>query len=152
MIPGMKTNTIGLILGGVLPAVLLGLSSVFQKTGNKAGIGAGPYLLVVGGVVLAVGLVLTAIQRDLTINWTSATHGAAGAALWAVGMACIATALGRYNAQLSQLVPLYNMNTLVAVGVGLIVLGEWQSVHPVKILAASALTIGGGVLAALSSR
>ena len=149
MISAMKANTIGLILGGVLPALLLGVSSVFQKTSNRAGIGAGPYLLVVGGVVLAIGLVLTAIQRDLTINWTSATHGAAGAALWALGMACIATALGRYNA---QLVPLYNMNTLVAVGVGLIVLAEWQTVHPVKILAASVLTIGGGVLAALSSR
>lgn len=148
----MKANTLGLLVGGVLPALFLGLSSVFQKTSNRAGIAAGPFLLVVGAVVLLVGLFLTVLQRDLTINWTSAAHGAAGAALWATGMACIATALGRYNAQLSQLVPLYNMNTLVAVGVGLVVLSEWQTVHPVKILAASALTIAGGILAALSTR
>ena len=152
MILIMKANTIGLLIGGVLPALLLGVSSVFQKTSNRAGIGAGPYLLIVGGVVLIAGVILTLIQRDLTINWTSATHGAAGAALWAAGMACIATALGRYNAQLSQLVPLYNMNTLVAVGIGLIALAEWQTVHPVKILAASVLTIGGGILAAFSTR
>ena len=63
-------------------------------------------------------------------------------------MACIAIALRRYNGQISQLVSLYNMNTLVAVLIGLILLSEWQTVNIVKIVASSVLIIVGGVLAA----
>jgi uncharacterized membrane protein len=148
----MKSNTLALLIGGVLPAFLLGLSSIFQKTGNRAGIGTGPYLVVVGVVVLVIGLVITLVQRDLSWNRTSVLHSALGALLWGGGMFCIATALGRYNAQISQLVPLYNMNTLVAVGVGLVALGEWKSVHPAMIAAATVFTIAGGIFAALSSR
>ncbi len=66
----MKANTLGLIVGGVLPALFLGLSSVFQKTSNRAGIAAGPFLRSRSG---------RAPRRpdpdsppaDLTINWTA---------------------------------------------------------------------------------
>ncbi len=33
----MKTNTLALLVGGLLPAVLFGVSGVFQKTSAKAG-------------------------------------------------------------------------------------------------------------------
>lgn len=148
----MKANLTALLLGGVLPAICFGLSGVFQKTANKEGIGTGPYLMIVGVTVVAVGALVTLVQRDLSVNLTSAVHTALCAALWAGGMMGIAMALGRYHGQLSQLVPLYNMNTLVAVGVSLVVLSEWKTVQPLMIVAASLLTIGGGVLAAFSSR
>ena len=148
----MKPNLTAILLGGVLPAICFGLSGVFQKTANRAGIGTGPYLMIVGATVVVVGVALTLAQRDLSINWTSAAHTSLCAALWASGMMGIAMALGRYDGQLSQLVPLYNMNTLVAVGVSLVFLSEWKTVQPAMIVAASVLTIGGGVLAAFSTR
>ncbi len=148
----MKSNLTPLLLGGVFPAICLGLSAVFQKTANRIGIGTGPYLMIIGTTVFAVGVIVTLVQRDLTISGPSATNTALCAALWSAGMVGIAMALGRYGGQLSQLVPLYNMNTLVAVGVSLVFLAEWKTVQPLMIVAASLLTIGGGVLAALSTR
>jgi hypothetical protein len=148
----MKMNSLAVLIGGVLPALLLGLSSIFQKTSAKAGIATGPFFIVVGVVVVLVGAVITALERDVTFNATSALHACIYGVLWASGIACIAVALRRYDAQISQLVPLYNMNTLVAVVVGLALLAEWQKVDSGKLLLATALTITGGILAAASAR
>jgi uncharacterized membrane protein len=144
----MKANTMALLLGGLLPAILFGVSGVFQKTSAKAGMGTGPYLMVIGFVVVVVGGVVAAVQRDATVNWTRASYACAYGLLWAAGIACIAVAVGRFDGQISQLVPLYNMNTLVAVAVGLVFLSEWRNVQVGLLLLATGLTIAGGVLAA----
>jgi uncharacterized membrane protein len=148
----MNKTTLGLLVGGLLPAVLFGLSSVFQKTSARAGIGTGPYLVVVGLVVTLVGVVVTVAQQDTTVNGTSCLHAIAYGALWASAIGCIALALSRYDAQISQLVPLYNMNTLVAVVAGLVVLAEWRDVQFGRLLAGAVLIFAGGVLAATSSK
>ncbi|MCB9143176.1 MAG: hypothetical protein H6646_12980, partial [Anaerolineales bacterium] len=56
----------------------------------------------------------------------------------------------RFDGQISQLVPLYNMNTLVAVLIGLVVLAEWRTVDPRKLAIAAILIVLGGILAARS--
>ena len=45
-------------------------------------------------------------------------------------------------------VSIYNMNTLVTVVIGLMVLSEWKNVQPVKLLVAALLITLGGILAA----
>jgi uncharacterized membrane protein len=79
-------------------------------------------------------------------------HGIAYGVLWSSGIACIAFALARYEARISQLVPLYNMNTVVAVLGGLVALSEWRSVLVGRLLLGAALTVAGGALAATSSK
>ncbi len=148
----MKANVAALLVGGLVPAFLFGVSAVFQKTSARAGIATGPYLVVIGLVVVAVGGVVTAVQGDAAVTWAGAAHACACGALWAAGVACIAVAVGRFDGQISQLVPLYNMNTLVAVAVGLIALSEWRNVQVGLLLPATALTVAGGVLAAASVR
>src|SRR5262249_39670279 len=118
----------------------------------KAGIGTGPFLIVVGVVVVLIGGIFTAVERDTTVNWASGLQAGAFGVLWASGIGCIAIALGRYEGQISQLVPLYNMNTLVAVVIGLVALSEWQTVQPGRLLLGAVLTVAGGVLAATSAR
>jgi uncharacterized membrane protein len=146
----MQKATVALLIGGLLPAVLFGISGVLQKTSAKAGIGTGPYLVVIGLVVVTVGLTVTVIQGDRTINLQSALNTCAYGLFWSSGIMCIALALGRYDARISQLVPLYNMNTLVAVGLGLLVLGEWKEVNSWQLLLGAGLAVAGGVLAATS--
>ena len=53
----MNDSMIGILLGGVAAAILLGVSGTFQKSSNLAGIGTGPYLVVTGLAVVAVGLI-----------------------------------------------------------------------------------------------
>jgi hypothetical protein len=148
----MSNATLALLIGGLLPAVCFGLSGAVQKVAAQAGIGTGPYLVVIGLVVAAVGGVVTAAGGDTTLSRAGGGYAALFGLLWATGVGSIAVALGRYDARISQLVPLYNMNTLVAVVVGLAALGEWQAVQPGRLLLATALTAAGGVLAATSAR
>ena len=148
----MSNSTLALLIGGLLPALCFGLSGAVQKVTAKAGIGTGPYLIVVGVVVVAAGVVVTAVDGDRTLTRAGGGYSVLFGVLWATGIGSIAVALGRYEGRISQLVPLYNMNTLVAVLVGLVAVGEWQAVQPGRVLLATALIIGGGVLAATSAR
>jgi uncharacterized membrane protein len=148
----IKGNVLSLLVGGLLPAILFGVSGVVQKTSTKAGIGTGPFLVVVGVVVVLIGGIFTAVERDTTVNWSSGFLAGVFGVLWASGIGSIAIALGRYEGQISQLVPLYNMNTLVAVVIGLVALSEWQTVQPGRLLLGAVLTVAGGVLAATSAR
>ena len=148
----MKNPMLAMLIGGVLPALLFGVSGVIQKACARTGIGTGPYLAIAGLVVAAVGLLFTIAERDATVNRAGLISTALFGACWASGIGCIAIALRRLGGQISQLVPLYNMNTLVAVLIGLVVLAEWRDVLWGRLLMASALIVAGGVLAASSSR
>ncbi|WP_152052914.1 hypothetical protein [Tautonia marina] len=148
----MKHSTLALLIGGLLPAVLFGVSGVMQKACARTGIGTGPYLVITGLAVLTIGGFLTLVDQEIAISRRSAAYTAVFGVFWAAGVGCIAIALQRFGGQISQLVPLYNMNTLIAVFIGLIVLAEWREVHWGRLLLASLLIISGGLLAATSSK
>lgn len=146
----MTDKHLALLIGGGVPALLLGLSGIFQKLGTNAGLATGPFLIGVGLTTAVVGAVFLMLEPDS--HWTSA--GALYTCLfgvaWAIATGCVGVALRRYGAQISQLVPLYNMNTLVAVLIGLVALGEWRTVSAPRALVAAVLIILGGVLASKS--
>jgi uncharacterized membrane protein len=143
----INDKTMAIVLGGLVPAVLFGVSGLFQKLNAKAGTGTGPFLIGVGVTVVLVGALFCLLERDLTVNGRGILATVLYGAVWAVGTGTIALAIRRYNGQISQLVPLYNMNTLVAVLIGLVVFAEWKTVNPLRILISSALIIAGGILA-----
>ncbi len=144
----MSARVIAILLGGVLPALLLGMTGVLQKLSTNARIGTGPFLIGVGVTTAIVGGVFMVLERDATIGQKSALYTILFGLVWATAIGCIAIALRRFDGQISQLVPLYNMNTLVAVLIGLVILGEWQTVDPRKLAVAAILIVIGGVLAA----
>jgi hypothetical protein len=78
----MSKHGLAILIGGLLPAVFLGLSGVLQKTASRAGIAPGPYLIVIGFVVAAVGGVVTLAQRDTTVTPSGAVQTAGFAVLW----------------------------------------------------------------------
>lgn len=145
----MTRHQLALLVGGVLPAVLLGLSSICQKLSTTAGIGAGPMLIVIGLTSAAVGAIFCA---DGDANWTKGGVGYAClfGICWAAATGLVGVALKKYGAQISQLVPLYNMNTLIAVIIGLIAFAEWRTVQPFRISLAAILIVSGGILASKS--
>lgn len=144
----MSARVIAILLGGVLPALLLGLTGIFQKLSTNARIGTGPFLIGVGITTAVVGGAFMLLERDVTVNQKSALYTFLFGLVWAIAIGCIAIALRRFDGQISQLVPLYNMNTLVAVLIGLVVLAEWRTVDPRKLAVAAVLIVAGGILAA----
>jgi len=146
----MSKQWLAVVIGGLLPALFLGISGVFQKTASRTGIAPGPYLLIIGGIVAVVGVVVSLVQRDVSVSASGAIQTAGFAILWSIGILGIMIGLGRFDGQVSVIVPLYNMNTLVAVGIGLVLLGEWRDVNLPRLLAGAVLIIAGGMLAGTS--
>ena len=144
----MSERAIAILLGGILPALMLGLTGVFQKLSNNARIGTGPFLIVAGLTTALVGGVFLLLERDATIGQRSALYTVLFGLVWATAIGLIGIALGRFGGQISQLVPLYNMNTLIAVLIGLVVLAEWRNVDPRKLAMAAVLIVIGGIVAA----
>ncbi|HTB63939.1 MAG TPA: hypothetical protein VK737_10150 [Opitutales bacterium] len=144
----MDNKQLSLVIGGFVPAVLFGVVAVFQKVSNRSGVGMGPYLMGLGLTIFLMGALFALWDRDLAISSRGAVYIVLFGVFWSLATACVAIALKRYNGQIGQLVSIYNMNTLVTVIIGLVVLSEWKNVHPGKLLAAAVLISLGGILAA----
>ena len=144
----MEPKTISILVGGVLPAFLFGLAGICQKLSSQSGISTGAYLVTIGIGTVIMGGVFMLVQKNATFTTPGVLYSGLYAFLWTIGMAGIAVALQKYQGQISQLVPLYNMNTLVTVVIGLLLLAEGQTVNSGKLLLAAILIIVGGVLAA----
>jgi uncharacterized membrane protein len=148
----MSKATLAVLVGGLLPAILFGVASIFQKTAARAGIGTGPYLITIGCVVLLAGVAVTVIQGDATAPREGVAWACGYGLLWSAAIGCIVLALARYDGNISQLVPLYNLNTLVAVAIGMAILGEWRVVVPWRVVAGAGLAVAGGILVATAAR
>lgn len=140
----------GILLGGLLPALLFGVSGAYAKVSNQAGIGTGLYLICIGISVTLVGFCFYAFLPDRTISMRSGVLASLVGITWAIAAGFIALALARYGVPVSKLAPLYNMNTLVTVLIGILLLAEWKDVQPVKLLLGSCFVVLGGLIVANS--
>jgi transporter family protein len=144
----VSNETIGILLGGFIPALLLGVFAMFQKLSVEAGAKPGTYLLFVSGGVFLVALVLVASGSRGGLTVGSASASFATGLVWALAVTLIAVAQGRYGASVARLVPLFNMNTLVAVVLGFLVFAEWRGVNVPRLSIGAVLIVIGGSLVA----
>lgn len=146
----MSSHTLGLLIGGVVPALAFGLSNIFIKMSTDRGIGLPMYVIVAGLAVMTVGCVLLLFWRDTRIDLVSGGYAFLGSSCWAFGIFCVTVALQKYHAPVGVLTPLFNMNTLVAVLLALWVFAEWREVKVPQLLVGSLLIVVGGTLVARS--
>lgn len=144
----MTPQTLGILIGGLLPGVLFGLSNVVVKLATLKGISSPWYIVCTGVAVVTVGFLSMMIIPDRTIHPLSASLAFTGGFLWAVGMTAIVVALQYYASSISVLTPLFNLNTLVAVALGLWIFAEWKTVHVPQLVLGSLLIVAGGVIVA----
>ncbi len=143
----MSRAMAGYIIGGIVPAVLLGVYSVTQKAATERGISPGMLLVVIGCNVIVVGLVYCWITNDFAASPASGVYASLTGLLWALATCLIAFTMSRFQTPISKLVPLFNTNTLVAVGLGLLCFAEWRNVAVWRLLAGAVLIVAGGALA-----
>lgn len=144
----MERNTIGLILGGFVPALLFGVAGLCQKVAIRQGIGVGPILVAAGVTITLVGLGLTRLLPAGELSLRSVAPAAMLGASWGLGAGLVCYALHKYDVALSKLVPLYNMNTLVAVVLALWLYAEWEQLNATQLFIGALLVTGGAVLVA----
>jgi uncharacterized membrane protein len=135
-----------LILGGIIPALLYGVAGVFQKLSAREGGSATAYLIYFGVATALSGIVLRVLLKEKGGTLHSAGFALLGGVTFALGAGLISMAMINYQAAVAKLSPLYNMNVLVTVGLGLVVLAEHQSVDVKRLLAGTLLIMIGAVL------
>ena len=146
----MSNQYFGLIIGGILPAIVYSMTGILSKVSNQAGIGIGPYLIIIGITIAVTGIGFSLIQPDATVHWKSAVAAIGIGVTWGIGTGLVALALVKYHASLSQIVPLYNLNTLLVVLFSLWMFSEWKEVSPFKLVIGSILIVLGGTLVSLA--
>jgi transporter family protein len=147
----MSTNVTGIILGGLMPAIVFGLSGLFLKTSGKSGISLNYYLLFCGVGVMAAAALSFLIFKDHILNFKGAVSSFLVGFLWAVGATLMVAAVAYAKIQISVLAPIVAANSLVTVLLGFAVYSEWQTVDLLKLLAGAVLVIAGGILVAQSA-
>lgn len=142
----MSPQVWGLIIGGVIPAICLGLFSIFQKMSTRVGSGPGVFLMIVSIAVFLTGLATYFISGEKLPAIRGFLWAGVCGFLWALGFGCITYALLRFDIPMSKLSPLFNSNTLVAVVLSLWVFAEWQSVSVPKVIVGTVLIVAGAIV------
>ena len=147
----MNATYVGILLGGLLPAVIFGVCGVCLKASNQHGIGPGYCLLFAGAGALAVALVLLVMFRGQSVNARSATQAFLVGVTWAAGLALMSLAMTRYRVPVSVIGPLTATACLVTAALALWWFSEWKDVLVVRLLAGAILIVVGAMLVGTSS-
>jgi transporter family protein len=146
----MNKAYLGIFVGGLIPALFFGLGGFMQKLSARGGISLIPYTLFLGAGVLIGGLLFYPLQPQTSFSIKSAVIAVLIGISWALGMGLVKYGISAFGVPLSKLVPLYNMNTLIAVALGLIILAEWKQVNSLQLVAGAILIVIGGTMVANS--
>ncbi len=138
----------GVVIGGLLPAVLYGVAGVLQKASQRTGAGIGPYLICIGLSVVGVGAAVTWLSAERAITSRGAWLAAGMGLAWGVGTWLVAVGLSRYAVPVAKLAPLYNANTVVVVLLGLLLFAEHREVSLLRLAIGVVLVVGGATVAA----
>lgn len=147
----MTQSQLGIIIGGLIPALLFGISGFVQKISANQNVTLGAHLVTIGLGVVAIGIVVSIFGSGEVFTIKKMIPSFIIGAAWGIGMFLVTIALIKYNAPLSTVTPLYNMNTLVTVIVALIFFSEWKDAHLVKLISGTFLIILGGILVSTST-
>lgn len=133
----------GLIIGGLLPAIFFGLTGILAKIVSQKGIAPPAYLFFAGVGYIVAGFIAYPFFKSADFNSGSAFVSVLIGISQATGMALVFYALFAFASPMSQLAPLYNTNTLIAVVLSLIIFSEWQEVNTFKVLFGAVLIVVG---------
>ncbi|MGH1536596.1 MAG: hypothetical protein ACRBDX_00870 [Gammaproteobacteria bacterium] len=144
----MSTKTTALLIGGFLPAFIYGGSAIFQKLSTNIGISISTYLIAVGIGVVVAGLGFYFFGNTTAFSIKASFYAGIFGVTWGVASGLVAYSLLHFSVPISQLIPLYNMNTLVAVLLALLIFSEWKDLNTVKLIAGSVLIVIGAIFVA----
>jgi transporter family protein len=138
----------GVIIGGLLPALLYSFGGLFQKGSVDAGIGVGTQMIIAGLATVVVGCGFYLAFPDKTISLRSGLLASGLGFSWGLATGFVAVAIVKFETPIAKLTPLYNMNTLIVVLLALWIFAEWKEVKVLQLLIGAVLIVMGGVLVA----
>lgn len=139
-------NANAILIGGIVPAVFLGLGTVLMRASVGAGATIPVYLAAVGTTVGLIGWTATLLTPGEGASAAAIGFAVAMGATWAIAIACIAYGFGPLRLPVAVVAPLTNSNALVAALIGAILFSEWKGLNMPWIAAGSVLICAGATV------
>ena len=133
----------GIIIGGLLPAVLFGIIGVFQKLGAQTGVDVSVWLASFGAAMLLFGCVGILVSGAVAWSAAGVAYGAGAGCAYAMGSGALTLAIVHFREPISKLIPVVNISTLVTALAALIWLDEASEVDGRQLAIGAVLTIAG---------
>lgn len=146
----LSSNILGILIGGIIPAVVFGIGGVFVKASNQQGISLAYYILFTGIGVLIISLIAFFILNERAINFKSGAYAFTMGATWVVGALLVAFALKKYNTPMSIISALNCTACLFTILLSLIIFSEWKETHVVRLIIGSLMIVIGAMLVSTS--
>lgn len=143
-------NATSLIIGGIIPAVCLGLGTVLMRASIGAGATIPTYLAVVGTTIATIGWSATLLGDGGAMNLKASLYAGMMGITWSTAIACIAYGFGVLKLPVSIVAPLTNSNGLVAVLVGAIAFAEWRQLSIPTVLVGTIMISAGATIVSLA--
>lgn len=139
-----------LLIGGIAPAVLLGVATVLIRVGMDSGAEIPIYLVIVGLSIAAAGGIACLVTGETSANAKAIAFAIAMGVTWAAATACISYGFGPLKLPVSVVAPLTNSNALIAVLIGALAFGEWRDLNMIYAIGGTLLICAGATLVSLA--
>jgi len=148
----MNSNYIGMILGGIIPAIIFGIGGIFVKASNQQGISFNYFTLLSGIGVIVISLLSFIVFKEKLINVKAGLNAFLVGATWACGVLLIAMAIAKYDIPISIISPLNCTACLFTVLLALLIFSEWKEINAIRLFIGTVLIIAGAMLVSTSSK
>ena len=135
---------------GLIAAACFGVNGIIYKMAQQRG-NFSPYhgVFIFGLGILAVFSLVYMFNFDSNFEWKSSGLLFLSGIIWAVGMLAVAIAIYQ-KADLARLAPIYNINTLVTVFLGIIFLKEIPDLSSmVRVISGAVLIVVGAIMVSI---
>ena len=138
------------IFYGLIAAVFFALNTIIYKIALQKG-NFSPYygilMFGIGAAIVSVAFFL--FKPSFEFEWKSSSLAIIAGAVWAIGMVMVAIALSQ-KADVARLAPIYNINTILAVLMGIIFLKEIPDVSQmIRVIGGAVLIVIGAILVSI---
>ena len=135
------------IVYGLVAAVFFALNTIIYKAAQQKG-NFSPYY---GIAMFSIGIIIVAgifffIRPSFEFDWKSSGLAIIAGAVWAIGMIAVAIAISK-KADVARLAPIYNINTILAVLMGIVFLKEIPDASQmIRVIGGAVLIVIGAIL------
>jgi transporter family protein len=143
-------NFTSIMIGGIVPAICLGLGTVLMRASIGAGASIPVYLASVGTIIALVGWSWTAANGFAGATMPGIGFAVCMGLVWTTAISCMAYGVGPLKLPVAIIAPLSNSNAIVAVLLGSLAFGEWRSLHMPQVAIGTLLICAGATCVSLA--
>lgn len=148
-----EINMQGIIIGGILPALFIGLALTLLKQAGILGLSPGNTMIVISIGVFVTGTIASLLLKESFSFTPKATAIALGAGLsWATGTLLMSYAVNKLALPMSISASLAAANALVTLSLSLLFFKEAANLHTTKLIIGALLIVSGTVMVTLAQR